>query len=90
MKTGWINVDKNWYYMNNSGSMARGMINVNNVSYYFDENGKMLSNTTVNVNGTDYRIDASGAMSQIVPETTSSPETSAAVSTQASVGPAGN
>ena len=67
-----------------------GIINVNNVSYYLDENGKMLSNTTVNVNGTDYRINASGAMSQIVPETTSSPETSAAVSTQASVGPSGN
>ena len=91
MKTGWINVDKNWYYMNGSGSMARGMINVNNVSYYLDESGKMLSNTTVNVNGTDYRIDASGAMSQIVPEITATPETSTAtVSTQASVGPAGN
>ena len=51
----------------------------------------MLVNTTVNVNGTDYRIDASGAMSQIVPEITATPETStAAVSTQASVGPAGN
>ena len=50
----------------------------------------MLSNTTVNVNGTDHSIDASGVMSQIVPEITSSPETSAAVSTQASVGPAGN
>ena len=70
--------------------MARGMININNVSYYLDERGKMLSNTTVNVNGTDYSIDASGAMSQIVPATTASPETSSAVSTQASVGPAGN
>ena len=66
------------------------MITVNNVSYYLDESGKMLSNTTVNVNGTDHSIDASGGMSQIVPEITSSPETSAAVSTQASVGPAGN
>ena len=52
---------------------------------------RMLVNTTVNVNGTDYRIDASGAMSQIVPEITATPETSTAtVSTQASVGPAGN
>ncbi len=56
MKTGWINENNTWYYLNNSGAMSKG-VQISTIPYYLDENGKMLANTTVNVNGTEYNID---------------------------------
>ena len=91
MKTGWINDNNTWYYLNNSGAMSKGMINVNNISYYLDDSGKMLANTTVNVNGNVYNIDASGAMTPAVKESVTesgdSRETSSTAPTQSSIGP---
>lgn len=45
MRTGWIQVGKEWYYMNNSGAMQTGWQQVNGKWCYLDKSGALLTNT---------------------------------------------
>ena len=57
MRTSWIQVGKEWYYMNNSGAIQTGWQQIGGKWYYFNTSGALLTNTTtpdgytVNANG---------------------------------------
>ena len=43
----WINIDGNWYYINEKGEKETGWIKYNNNNYYLDKDGIMLHDTIV-------------------------------------------
>lgn len=45
MRTSWIQVGKEWYYMNNSGAMQTGWKQVGGKWCYLDKSGALLTNT---------------------------------------------
>jgi len=47
MQIGWLLKDREWYYMDKTGTMQTGFQVINGKKYYFDGQGKMLKNTTV-------------------------------------------
>lgn len=62
MKTGWLKLDNDWYYFNNSGAMATGWKKVKGIWYYLEPaNGKMAKGKHA-INGATYYLAASGAM----------------------------
>ena len=63
MATGWILVNNQWYFMDETGKMLTGTINSNGKTYYLAADGHMLANTTVTLNGVQYQADSSGALS---------------------------
>jgi GH25 family lysozyme M1 (1,4-beta-N-acetylmuramidase) len=62
MVKGWVQLSNNWYYFNNSGSMATGWIVDNGVSYYLYDTGAMAKGW-INLNGNWYFLKPNGAMS---------------------------
>ena len=63
MATGWILVNNQWYFMDETGKMLTGTINSNGKTYYLAADGHMLANATVTLNGVQYQADSSGALS---------------------------
>ena len=62
MRTGWVlDTDGKWYFLNSSGAMQTGVVEVEGKTYLLAENGSMLSGTIV-INGKNYTTDASGAI----------------------------
>lgn len=57
MKTGWLNDNGNWYYLQSWGGMQTGWFNDNGTWYYLYSNGVMAANTVIN----GYNLSASGA-----------------------------
>ena len=48
MKTGWICVDNNWYYLNKGGAIKTGWFqDTNGKWYYLDSTGKMIKDSTI-------------------------------------------
>lgn len=43
MQTGWVEINNNWYYFNQTGDAAIGWKKISNNMYYFDNDGKMLT-----------------------------------------------
>ena len=48
MQTGWLNLEGDWYYLNNSGDMKTGWLkDTDGRWYYLYENGSMAKNTVI-------------------------------------------
>ena len=63
MKTDWINVDKNWYYLNKSGAMEMGWLEDSTGNwYYLDSSGAMKTGWIENSDGKWYYLDSTGKM----------------------------
>ena len=62
MRTGWIRIDDNWYYLKSSGAMATGWAKVKNKWYYLDPSNGLMKTGWVQDGSTWYYCDASGAM----------------------------
>jgi hypothetical protein len=60
MATKWINVNNNWYYMNDSGSMETGWQKISGNWYFMQESGAMVSNTTID----GYYLGTDGAWAE--------------------------
>ena len=75
MKTGWLQLDGAWYYLNKeSGAKTKGWKEIENVWYYFEADGKMIAGQVKNIDGTDYQFNADGAW---VEETAAEEQTTA-------------
>lgn len=64
-KIGWVqNIDKNWYWVNEDGTLAKDQwLKIEGTWYRFDRNGKMLSNSWFqDTDKTWYWLKSSGAM----------------------------
>lgn len=59
--SGWKYDDKNWYYLNDDGSMAKGWKFINNQWYYLQNNGSMKTGW-LNDNDTWYYLNSNGSM----------------------------
>ncbi|CAI3192164.1 hypothetical protein CNEO2_1030010 [Clostridium neonatale] len=57
MKTGWLNDNGTWYYLQSNGAMKTGWLNDNGTWYYLQSNGAMAKNTTID----GYRLGSNGA-----------------------------
>ena len=57
MKTGWLNDNGTWYYLQSNGAMKTGWLNDNGTCYYLQSNGAMAKNTTID----GYRLGSNGA-----------------------------
>jgi len=62
-KTGWVNVDSNWYYLNpntdqNRATMKTGWVQDSGNWYYLNLSGAMVSNTTID----GYKIGSDGCL----------------------------
>ena len=57
MKTGWLNDNGTWYYLQSNGAMKTGWLNDNGTWYYLNANGSMAANTVVD----GYKLGANGA-----------------------------
>ena len=58
MKTGWLNDNGTWYYLNSNGSMKTGwLLDTDGNWYYLQSNGAMAKNTTVD----GYKLGSNGA-----------------------------
>ena len=63
MKTGWLSVDKNWYYLNKSGVMKMGWLeDATGNWYYLDSSGAMKTGWVENSDGRWYYLDTTGKM----------------------------
>lgn len=78
MKTGWLNVNGVWYYLNGDGAMQTGWQTIGGVLYYLDPaSGQIAANQELELNGVRYQADGSGACTP-VPETASQEQGAAA------------
>ncbi|WP_335385611.1 insecticidal delta-endotoxin Cry8Ea1 family protein [Bacillus thuringiensis] len=73
MVTGWVQIDNQWYYLNDSlktnykgepvqkGEMITGWYHHTDGKYYYlKENGTMVKNDTIKIDGVDSRFDENG------------------------------
>ena len=60
MKTGWLQLNGDWYYLYDGGQMIIGWYFVGDHWYYFDENGRMKTGIQV-INGIEYNLGTDGA-----------------------------
>lgn len=44
MRTGWLQVDDDWFYLRNNGKMATGWLPIDNKLYYFNASGVWTEN----------------------------------------------
>lgn len=58
-KTGWVNVNGNWYFFNSAGEKQTGVIKVNGQTYCLNKSGVMESGKVI-VNNTVYTTNRSG------------------------------
>ncbi|MCD8221171.1 MAG: cell wall-binding protein, partial [Clostridiales bacterium] len=73
-----------------SGAMQTGWLNDNGVRYYLDpSNGVMMANTQITVDGVNYQVSADGSCTEIVAESATEGETSAAGNTETAAGTTG-
>ena len=42
MQTGWVKLNKKWYYLDSSGVMQTGTVKINGKKYKFDSNGVLI------------------------------------------------
>lgn len=61
MKTGWINDNNSWYYLNSNGSMKIGWLSLGSQWYYLDTNGSMKTGWH-KVNNSWYYFYSDGSM----------------------------
>lgn len=61
IKSGWLNLEGNFYYLKDDGNMATGWININNEWYYMDKSGLMKTGWQ-KIDGTWYFMQDSGSM----------------------------
>ena len=54
-----MQVGGSWYYLNSSGSMRTGWLNLDGAWYYLGPDGGMFTGTHT-INGRVYRFDTSG------------------------------
>lgn len=63
MQTGWVNTNKNWYYLNKSGAMQMGWLEDSTGNwYYLDGSGAMETGWIEDSNGKWYYLDSTGKM----------------------------
>lgn len=62
MKTGWVLVNHNWYYLDLSGAMQTGWLFLDNTWYWLEPSGLMSTGFKL-VNGALYHFSQSGSMS---------------------------
>lgn len=62
MKTGWVLVNHNWYYLDLSGAMQTGWLFLDNTWYWLEPSGLMATGFKL-VNGALYHFSQSGSMS---------------------------
>lgn len=60
-RSGWLNVDGNWYYLGNGGVRLTGWKSIGGTWYYFNASG-MMSTGWQSIGGTWYYFNDSGAM----------------------------
>ena len=64
MKTDWINVNKNWYYLGKSGVMKMGWLEDSAGNWYYldGSSGAMKTGWIENSDGKSYYMDSTGKM----------------------------
>ena len=61
MKTGWLQLNDKWYYLETDGAMKTGWLSLDNKWYYLGADGAMLADT---VTPDGYRLGADGVWIQ--------------------------
>ena len=61
MRTGWLNDNNKWDYLNESGEMKTGWVKYGNLWYCLNDDGSMKSGW-INSNDNWYYLDESGKM----------------------------
>ena len=61
MKTGWLQDNGKWFYLNSSGAMHKGWLKHYGVWYYLGQDGVMYTGTHV-IDNTTYNFDTTGAL----------------------------
>lgn len=68
MQTGWLDIGRNRYYLDESGVMKVGAFNVDGYYYYAEDDGSLRRNTTETENGISIRYDENGRQMYRNPE----------------------
>ena len=61
MKTGWLQDNGKWFYLNSSGAMLKGWVKHYGVWYYLGQDGVMYTGTHV-IDNTTYNFYTTGAL----------------------------
>ena len=56
MKTGWLEYNGKWYYLQAGGAMKTGWLRYNGKWYWFDSSGAMAADTTITIDGKRYTL----------------------------------
>ena len=66
MRTGWLTVGEDRYYMDLDGSRCTGLKKITGKNYYFESNGKMVRNKRAYpINGKRYNINENGVVTEM-------------------------
>ena len=62
MKTGWMNLNNSWYYLELNGVMHKGWLSLNKKWYYFNPNGQMVTNQSMFIDDKTYNFAQDGSI----------------------------